>query len=96
MNKCQNCFNETDYNLKCGNCKSSNLKEIPNMEKFEIRIIHENNKSNTWKIIQRITKMSKEDVYYGFCGNCSFNFVNGLCPCRIENLNKKIKEIRQK
>jgi len=28
LNQCQNCFNKTDYTLKCGICKSTNLVKL--------------------------------------------------------------------
>lgn len=43
-----------------------------------------------WKLIKEHTKLSKLDIYYGFCGNCSMSFVNGLCECRIRHLKNAL------
>ena len=44
---------------------------------------------NFWNIIKSHTQLSKNDIYYGFCANCSYNFVNGLCPCRLRHIINK-------
>ena len=62
------------------------------MDQFETSLIGESYRPDLWKIIKKGMKMTKADCNYGFCGNCSYTFVNDLCPCRIESIQNQIKE----
>ncbi len=42
----------------------------------------------TSEIIDYWTNKTKDTM----CYNCSFVFVNGLCPCRIEHMAKEFKK----
>ena len=59
---------------------------------FEIELSqhHRFCKKTMWKLIKENTKMSKLDIHYGFCGNCSMTFVDGFCECRIRHLKNAL------
>ena len=43
-------------------------------------------------IVEYWTNKTKDDM----CYNCSYIFVNGLCPCKIEHINNEVKKMRDK
>ena len=59
---------------------------------FEIELSqhHRYCQKTFWKLVKDHTKMSKLDVHYGFCGNCSMTFVDGFCTCRIRHLKNAL------
>ncbi len=41
-------------------------------------------KLNFHEVVEMWTNKSKDEI----CYNCSFSFKNGLCPCRIDHINR--------
>lgn len=79
---------QTKNCLKCGRVDDLTDHYCDGMETFRLDQKY-HIQDNFWNIIKSHTQLSKSDIHCGFCVNCSYYFVNGLCPCRIRHIINK-------